>query len=113
MAAIEIEVSFALPDQQSLIALQVAEGTTVAEAIAQSQLAESYPEYDFSSLSVGVWNRVCKSDQILKQGDRVEIYRPLIADPKEVRKQRAERAKQEGRADKVTGGRPSTLRKAD
>ncbi|MGB1353167.1 MAG: RnfH family protein, partial [Glaciecola sp.] len=51
------------------------------------------------------WNRTCKLTDTLKNGDRIEVYRPLIADPKEVRRQRAERAKEEGRADKVTGGR--------
>jgi putative ubiquitin-RnfH superfamily antitoxin RatB of RatAB toxin-antitoxin module len=56
-------------------------------------------------LQLGIWSRSCELDHIPKEGDRIEIYRPLIADPKEVRRKRAEKAKREGRADKVTGGR--------
>ncbi|MEM0910488.1 MAG: RnfH family protein [Pseudomonadota bacterium] len=103
---ISIEVAFGLPEKQSLIALSVAVDTTVKSAIAQSGILETYSEIDIEKSSVGIWNRVCKLDDKVSQGDRIEIYRPLIADPKEVRKRRAEKAKLEGRADKVTGGRP-------
>lgn len=103
---ISIEVAFALPEKQSLISTKVSPGSTVLDAIRQSGILDSYPEIDIKSSAVGIWNRVCKLDTELSDGDRVEIYRPLIADPKEVRKRRAEKAVQEGRADKVTGGRP-------
>ena len=101
-----VEVAYALPDRQQLVTLAVAPGTTVAEAIAQSGLVQQFPDIDLALNKVGIWNRVVKLDQQLVAGDRVEIYRPLIADPKEVRKQRAEKAKREGRANPVTGGRP-------
>ena len=103
---IDVEVVYALPHKQRLIALQVAPGTTVEQAIRQSGILDVFPEIDLSQQDVGVWYRPCKLDRVLQQGDRVEIYRPLIADPKEVRRRRAEKAKAEGRANKVTGGRP-------
>ena len=81
-------------------------GTTVEQAINASGVQLQFPQLDLSSSKVGIWNRVVKLEQPLAEGDRIEIYRPLIADPKEVRKQRAERAKKEGRANPVTGGRP-------
>ena len=64
-----------------------------------------YPEIDLAVNAVGIWNRAAKLTDTVIDLDRIEIYRPLLADPKEVRKRRAEKAKEEGRADKVTGGR--------
>lgn len=102
---LSIEVAYALPDKQSLIALSVPADATVRTAITQSGILGIYGDIDLENVSVGIWNRVCKLDATLSHGDRIEIYRPLIADPKEIRKRRAEKAKLEGRADKVTGGR--------
>lgn len=104
--AIKIEVVFALPDKQTLLELSVAGGSNVKEAIIESGMMARYPEIDLDVNAVGIWNRTCKLTDSLRDGDRIEIYRPLIADPKDVRRRRAEKAKEEGRADKVTGGRP-------
>lgn len=110
---ITIEVAYALPEKQSLLQLQVDAESTVEQAIDKSGIMTSHPEIDLSALKVGIWSKTCKLDASLKDGDRIEIYRPLIADPKEVRKRRAEKAVQEGRADKVTGGRPNPRKKAE
>ena len=104
---IDVEVAYGLPTEQALLAVVVPEGSTVADAIQHSGILQRFPEIDLSVNAVGVWNRSCKLQHVLRAGDRIEIYRPLIADPKQVRRLRAEKAKQEGRASKVTGGRPS------
>ena len=101
-----IEVVYALPDSATCLSVEVAEGAQVEEAIIASGILEKCPQIDRESLTVGVWNRTCKLTQILKEGDRIEIYRPLIADPKDARRKRAEKAKEEGRANKITGGKP-------
>lgn len=103
-----IEVVFALPDKQTLLEVVIEEGTTVEQAIQKSGMLKRYPEIDLAKNKVGIWNRTCKLSELLRDGDRIEIYRPLIADPKEVRRRRAEKAVEEGRADKVTGGRPKS-----
>ena len=102
---LNVEVVYGTPQKQKIVSISVDSGCTVASAIEQSAMVTLFPEIDLDTSKVGVWNRTCKLDQILNDGDRIEIYRPLIADPKEVRKRRAEKAKEEGRADKVTGGR--------
>lgn len=102
---IKVEIIYALPDTATSLSIEVAEGTTAEQAVLQSGIAEKCPEIDLTNLTLGVWNRTVKSHQVLKEGDRIEIYRPLIADPKAARRQRAEKAKEEGRANKVTGGR--------
>lgn len=107
---INVEVAFALPTRQALIPLQVPEGSNVEEVISRSGILLQFPEIDLAENKVGVWNRVVRLRETVKDGDRIEIYRPLIADPKDVRKRRAERAKEEGRADPVTGGRPNPLK---
>lgn len=106
-----IEVVYGTPSQQKIITLQVNPGTRVEQGIAQSGILTQYPDIDLSKTKVGVWNRVCRLDDELSDLDRIEIYRPLIADPKDVRRRRAEKAIKEGRADKVTGGRPNQVRK--
>lgn len=107
---ISIEVVYATPEKQKIVSLSVVEGCTVAEAIEQSGIARFFPEIDLSKNAVGIWNKTCKTTNTPRQGDRIEIYRPLIADPKEIRRRRAEQAKEDGRADKVTGGRPDQQR---
>jgi len=97
---INIELIYALPHEQNLIRMQVPQGTTVAEAIAQSGLLEKYPEIDIAKNKLGIFGKLTKTDVELREKDRVEIYRPLIADPKEIRRQRAE----EGKAMKKGGG---------
>ena len=90
---IAVEVAFALPDRQVLAAVELAEGATVAEAIALSGLAEQFPAVDIESLPVGIWGRVTARDRVLANGDRVEIYRPLQIDPREARRQLAQAGK--------------------
>lgn len=86
---ISIEVAYAKPEQQIIVEVAVPQGTTVQEAINRSGLLERFPEMSATELKVGIFGSLCKLDQSLKQGDRVEIYRPLICDPKEARRKRA------------------------
>jgi putative ubiquitin-RnfH superfamily antitoxin RatB of RatAB toxin-antitoxin module len=102
---IKVEVVYGLPNKQALLALWVDEGTTIEQAVTESAIAGVFSEIDLSIHKVGIWNRVAKLSDVVQDLDRIEIYRPLIADPKEVRKQRADKAKEEGRANKITGGR--------
>ena len=102
---IEVEVVFALPDSATVLRVEVPKGSTAEEAVLKSGMLDKCPQIDVKNLTLGVWNRTCKLDTELKAGDRVEIYRPLIADPKEARRRRAEKAKEEGRANKITGGK--------
>ncbi len=88
-ASIPVEVAYALPDTQVIIPLQVTSGSTIRAAIEQSGLLERFPDIDLSQNKVGIFGKLGKLDQTLREKDRVEIYRKLIADPKEVRKQRA------------------------
>ncbi|WP_165725387.1 RnfH family protein [Pseudoalteromonas sp. SA25] len=103
---INVEVVFALPTTATCLSIEVPQGTTVEQAVIQSGIIEKCPEIDATSLTLGVWNRTVKANYELKDDDRIEIYRPLIADPKDARRKRAEKAKEEGRANKITGGRP-------
>ncbi|WP_277458171.1 MULTISPECIES: RnfH family protein [Methylococcus] len=93
----QVEVAYARPDVQVIIPVCVAEGVSAAEAIQTSGVLEKFPEIDLAVNKIGIFGKVCGLDQPLRQGDRVEIYRPLIADPKESRRQRAAR-KGEGKA---------------
>lgn len=97
---IEVEVVYALPETQTLLKLKVADGTTALEAIERSGILEKHPEIDTGKNKIGIFGKLVKADTALRMHDRVEIYRPLIADPKEVRKKRAE----EGKAMKKGGG---------
>jgi putative ubiquitin-RnfH superfamily antitoxin RatB of RatAB toxin-antitoxin module len=108
---IKVELVYGLPHQQTLLSLEVPKGNTVEQVIINSKIDTTYPEIDLAINKVGIWNRSCKLQDVVNDGDRIEIYRPLIADPKEVRKRRAEKAIEEGRADKVTGGRPNPRKK--
>jgi putative ubiquitin-RnfH superfamily antitoxin RatB of RatAB toxin-antitoxin module len=90
---IDVEVAFALPDQQTIVALTVPVDATVQEVIRLSGLLEHHPEIDLARNKVGVFGKLGKLTDTLHPGDRVEIYRPLIADPKEVRKKRAAQGK--------------------
>lgn len=70
------------------VTLEVAEGATVLHALRESRLLERHPQIDLASARVGVWGRVAPLSQVLREGDRVEVYRPLTVDPKEARRQR-------------------------
>lgn len=90
---IAVEVVYALPDKQVLRAFEVAEGTTVAGAISLSGIQNEFPGIDLAVNKVGIFGKLAKPEDVLRAGDRVEIYRPLIADPKEIRRQRAAQGK--------------------
>ncbi len=95
-----IEVAYALPHKQELVQLKLPAGCTVMQAIEASGLGQKYPEIDLAKNKVGIFGKLTKPDTPLRDRDRVEIYRPLSADPKEVRRKRAE----EGKAMKKGGG---------
>ena len=99
---ISVEIVFALPTKATTLTVEVAQGTTAEQAVIQSGIIDKCPEIDPTALTLGVWNRTVKAHYELKDGDRIEIYRPLIADPKDARRKRAENAKEEGRAKKVS-----------
>jgi putative ubiquitin-RnfH superfamily antitoxin RatB of RatAB toxin-antitoxin module len=86
---IQIEVAYAAPERQVLLSLSVPAGTTVAEGIEQSAIQDEFPELKIDLKAVGIFSRKVPIDQVLREGDRIEIYRPLIVDPKEARRQRA------------------------
>jgi putative ubiquitin-RnfH superfamily antitoxin RatB of RatAB toxin-antitoxin module len=85
----EIEVVLATPARQVLLKIEVPAGCTVAEAIELSGIRSEFPNIEINPKALGVFSRKVAPEHILHAGDRVEIYRPLIADPKEMRKQRA------------------------
>jgi len=86
---ISVELIYALPARQQLITLNVPAGTSVRQAIELSGVLDKHPEIDLTKNKVGIFAKLTKLDAILRERDRIEIYRPLLADPKEVRKQRA------------------------
>ncbi len=86
---IAVEVVYALPQDQTLLALRVPDGTTVRQAIELSGILARHPEIDPVRYAAGIFGRSVRPDTVLRPGDRVEIYRPLIADPKERRRHAA------------------------
>ncbi len=92
-AMIAIEVACALPDQQVVKALVVPVGCTAREAVERSEIAAAFPALDMASLALGIYSQLVSDDYVLAEGDRVELYRPLLLDPKEARRQRAAKAK--------------------
>jgi putative ubiquitin-RnfH superfamily antitoxin RatB of RatAB toxin-antitoxin module len=97
---LHVEVVYALPQRQELVKLMLPLGSTLQQAVEASGLLQRYPEIDLAKLRAGIYGKLSKPDAVLRDRDRVEIYRPLIADPKAVRKKRAE----EGKAMKKGGG---------
>ncbi|WNO08239.1 RnfH family protein [Teredinibacter sp. KSP-S5-2] len=97
-----VEVAYALPEKQKIIELLVEPGTTALMAVRQSKITDFFPELDIENAKMGIFGQALGTkglkpakDHILQAGDRVEIYRPLTSDPKEVRRKRAEKAKEE------------------
>ena len=88
-----VEIAYALPDKQSLVSLEVEKGTTLKEAIEASGILDSFEQIDLTKDKVGIFSKFATLDTVLREKDRVEIYRPLIADPKKVRKERAAEGK--------------------
>lgn len=87
---LNIEIVYGLPDKQVLKTMQVAEGTTIRQAALQSGLENEFPDLDLHSAKLGIFGKVAKDDTILRDKDRIEIYRPLLIDPKEARRQRVQ-----------------------
>lgn len=92
-AVLKVAVAYVGPETQVLRPIEVLPGTTVEAAIKASGVLEQCPEIDLGLYKVGIFGRLVALEQALEDGDRVEIYRPLIADPKETRKRRAEEGK--------------------
>lgn len=88
-AKLNVEVAYARPECQKVIVLMLAAGATVTEAIQQSGIMCDFPEIDLASAKVGIFGKRVRLDTMLQSGDRVEIYRPLLADPKDRRRKRA------------------------
>ena len=99
-ATINVEILYALPSQQPLLRVQLGDGATVGDAIRASGVLDAFPEIDLAKNKIGIFSKLVKLDEAVRDKDRVEIYRPLIADPKEVRRKRAE----EGKVTKKGGG---------
>lgn len=90
----KIEICYALPERQELVTVDVPEGSTAIQAVESSGLLQKYPDIEPGGLNkLGVFAKLVKADAVLRDRDRVEIYRPLIADPKEVRRQKAAEGK--------------------
>jgi uncharacterized protein len=91
---LRVEVVYALAQKQVLIAVDIEAGTTVQQAIELSGILTQFPEIQLGQINrTGIFSKPVKLDTVLRGGDRIEIYRPLIADPKEVRKKRASEPK--------------------
>ena len=86
---LRVKVAFALPGRQEVVELELPHGATVGDAIAAAALAQRFPGFDPGALDVGVWSRPCDRSTLLRDGDRVELYRPLQADAKAERRARA------------------------
>jgi putative ubiquitin-RnfH superfamily antitoxin RatB of RatAB toxin-antitoxin module len=86
---LKVEVVYASPESQKMLTLEVPEKSTVETVIDRSGIIELFPEIDLTQQKVGIFSKVCQLTDIVKEGDRIEIYRPLLIDPKEARRNRA------------------------
>ncbi len=100
---ITVEVAYALPKKQKILALLVKPGTTALQAVERSGIDRHFPEIDMANLKMGIFGQSLgtkgldtAASHVLHEGDRVEIYRPLISDPKDARRKRAEKAAEAG-----------------
>lgn len=89
-----VEVAYALPDNQMIVVVQVDPTCTVEQAIFQSGMLQKFPQIDLSNNKVGIFSEICSLKKVLQENDRVEIYRRLVIDPMEARRQRAIKQKQ-------------------
>ncbi|MEW2739750.1 RnfH family protein [Providencia sp. PROV130] len=94
VSEVNIEVTYALPEKQVLLSVKVKEGATIEEAILASGILALRDDIDLKKNKIGIYSRPAKLTDLVQDGDRVEIYRPLIADPKELRRKRAEKSKE-------------------
>jgi len=90
---ISVEVAYARPERQAIVKLELALGSTVEQAIEASGLRQQFPEIEKEPVA-GIFSKKVSLDHLVGPGDRVEIYRPLVADPKQVRREKAEREKE-------------------
>ena len=90
---IDVEVAYARSDQQMLLRVRVPPGTTAGQAIDASGILDHFPKLDWKNTSIGIFGKVCKPEHILNAGDRVEVYRPLLMDPMQQRRQRAAKSR--------------------
>ncbi|EAT12697.1 RnfH family protein [Bermanella marisrubri] len=99
---IQVEVAYAKPEKQRILALEVEQGTTVFEAAEKSGILQEFPEIDLENAKMGIFGKAVRSpkDDVLRAGDRVEIYRPLIIDPKQARANRAAKAAEKAAKEK-------------
>jgi putative ubiquitin-RnfH superfamily antitoxin RatB of RatAB toxin-antitoxin module len=91
----KVGIAYALPERQVWFDIELPEGATVQDAVERSGILKQFPEIDLETQKVGIYSKLCKLDTVLADGDRVEIYRPIICDPKTVRR----KAKPEGAAE--------------
>ncbi|MDK2777760.1 MAG: RnfH family protein [Pseudomonadota bacterium] len=91
---INVEVAYALPHKQKILALEVEAGTTLLDAVKQSGIETEFPELDLTDARFGIFGKATRTPEtdVLREGDRVEIYRPLLIDPKQARANRAAKA---------------------
>ena len=106
---IQVEVVYGLAEEQALLSVDVPDGSEVRAVILASNIMEQFPEIDLDKVKVGLFGKLAKMDQTVRARDRIEIYRPLIADPKEVRKRRAA----EGKRLKKGGAEVETKKEGD
>lgn len=88
---LRVEVVYARAEEQTLLELEVEPGTTINQAIERSGIARHFPDLDTARAAVGIFGKPAKRNAVLRDGDRVEIYRPLVADPKALRRSRTRR----------------------
>jgi putative ubiquitin-RnfH superfamily antitoxin RatB of RatAB toxin-antitoxin module len=84
-----VEVVFALADKQELLVVELPDGSTVGAAIERSTLARQFPDIDFDTLQAGVWGKPTARGHVVREGDRIELYRPLEMDPRDARRLKA------------------------
>lgn len=94
---VRIEVVYALPERQLLLKLRVPRGTSAREAVKLSGIRGQFPQIDLQRDQLGIFGKKIKGDTEVQEGDRIEIYRPLLADPREVRRRLAAEGKTMGR----------------
>ncbi|MDM8547774.1 RnfH family protein [Candidatus Venteria ishoeyi] len=92
-ADMQVEVAYALPERQIILSLQLPQGSTLTQAVTASGLLQRFPDIDLATVKLGIFGKIKQAGEVLRDKDRVEIYRPLIADPKEVRRKRAAEGK--------------------
>ena len=95
-----VEVAYAKPEEQVILTVSIKEGMTAQQAVEKSGVLDRFPEIDLAKTKMGIFGKLIKMDTVVREHDRIELYRPLIADPKEVRRKRAE----DGKVMKKGGG---------